>query len=134
MKKPRTSGAREVGAELPDVGFLCPGQGSQYAGMGRGLYAAEPAFRAAYDECVEILRAETGVDPRTVFFGDDAAALTQTGVTQPAIFCLEYSLARMWMSWGIVPTSLIGHSVGELVCAALAGVMSLADALGFVRE
>ncbi|HUQ04875.1 MAG TPA: amino acid adenylation domain-containing protein, partial [Kofleriaceae bacterium] len=132
--EPSRAGAREVGAELPDVGFLCPGQGSQYAGMGRGLYASEPAFRAAYDACMEVLRAETGVDPRTVFFGDDAAAMTQTGVTQPAIFSLEYAIARMWMSWGVTPTSLVGHSVGELVCAALADVMTLADALGFVSE
>ena len=131
---PARAGAREVGAELPEIAFLCPGQGSQYAGMGRGLYAAEPAFRAAYDECADILEGLTGVDPRPQFFGDDAAALVATSVTQPAIFALEYALARLWMSWGVTPTALIGHSVGELVCAALAEVVPLASAVGFVLE
>lgn len=132
--EPARAGTREVGAELPDVAFMCPGQGSQYAGMGRGLYESEPVFRAAWDECAAVLELATGVDPRPVLFGDDAAALVATSVTQPAVFALEYALARLWMSWGVVPTALIGHSVGELVCAALAEVMPLRDALGFVLE
>jgi amino acid adenylation domain-containing protein len=131
---PAKSGAREVGAELPALGLVCPGQGSQYARMGHGLYHSEPAFRAAYDECCAILEAHTGVDPRELFFADDPQALVPTSVTQPAIFVLEYALARMWMSWGIRPTALIGHSVGEWVCATLAEVMPLPDALGLVVE
>ncbi|HEY1811411.1 MAG TPA: amino acid adenylation domain-containing protein [Kofleriaceae bacterium] len=131
---PSRSGARELGAELPDLGLLCPGQGSQYARMGFGLYHSEPAFRAAYDECCAILQALTKTDPRDVFFSEDPSALTPTSQTQPAIFTLEYSLARMWMSWGVAPTALIGHSVGEWVCAALAEVMPLHDALGLVLE
>ncbi|HZJ69475.1 MAG TPA: acyltransferase domain-containing protein, partial [Planctomycetota bacterium] len=123
-----------MGAELPQLGFLCPGQGSQYPRMGHGLYQGEPAFRAAYDECCAILEAHTGIDPRELFFSEDPQALVPTSVTQPAIFALEYALARLWMSWGVAPTALIGHSVGEWVCAALAEVMSLPDALGLVVE
>src|SRR6185436_1431328 len=132
--EPSRAGSREVGAELPSLGFLCPGQGSQYARMGGGLYHSEPAFRAAYDECCTLIEAHTGSDPRAVFFSEDPQALVPTSVTQPAIFTLEYSLARMWMSWGVTPTALIGHSVGEWVCAALAEVMPLADALALVVE
>jgi amino acid adenylation domain-containing protein len=127
-------GGREVGAELPALGFLCPGQGSQYAQMGRGLYQAEPAFRAAYDACCEILTPLLGHDPRATFWSDDPQTLVATSVTQPAIFTLEYSLARLWMSWGVTPTALVGHSVGEFVCAALAEVMTLPDALALVVE
>ncbi len=127
-------GARELGAELPLLGFLCPGQGSHYAQMGRGLHETEPAFRAAYDECCAILTAVLGHDPRADFWSDDPQSLVATNVSQPAIFTLEYSLARLWMNWGITPTALIGHSVGEFVCAALADVMPLRDALGLVVE
>jgi amino acid adenylation domain-containing protein len=135
--EPARAGSRELGAQLPELAFLCPGQGSQYAQMGAGLYRTEPAFRAAYDDCLAILAAAgafDGADPRAVLFDEDPRALTPTSVTQPAIFALEYALARMWMSWGVTPTALIGHSVGEWVCAALAGVMPLADALGLVVE
>ncbi|MBP8807637.1 MAG: amino acid adenylation domain-containing protein [Kofleriaceae bacterium] len=131
---PSQAGARQVGAELPSLGFLCPGQGSQYARMGSGLYSAEPAFRAAYDDCLAILAGHFDGDPRDRLWTDDPAALSQTSLTQPAIFTLEYSLARLWMSWGVTPTVLVGHSVGEFVCAALAEVMSLPDALALVVE
>ena len=128
------TGSSEIGEHLPDVGFLCPGQGSQYAAMGRCLFAQEPAFRAAYEECCGHIEKITGDNPRELFLSDDPAALSQTSVTQPAIFCLEYSLARLWMSWGVRPSSLIGHSVGEFVCAALAEVMRLEDVIAIVVE
>ncbi|MGZ5968071.1 MAG: aminotransferase class III-fold pyridoxal phosphate-dependent enzyme, partial [Polyangiales bacterium] len=127
---PTRAGTREVGADLPDVAFLAPGQGSQYARMGHGLYESEPAFREAYDACCKIL----GGDFKERFFASEASSLTATSLTQPAIFTLEYSLARLWMSWGVKPTALIGHSVGEFVCAVIAGVMSLEDAIDLVRE
>ncbi|HEX3758844.1 MAG TPA: amino acid adenylation domain-containing protein, partial [Kofleriaceae bacterium] len=132
--EPGRTGSRELGAELPELGFLCPGQGAQYPRMGWGLYHGEPAFRAAYDECCAILDAQLGSDPRAVLFSEDPQALVPTSVTQPAIFALEYALARLWMSWGIAPAALIGHSVGEWVCATLAGVMALPDALALVVE
>ncbi|HEY0190807.1 MAG TPA: amino acid adenylation domain-containing protein [Kofleriaceae bacterium] len=132
--EPARAGHRELGAELPALGFLCPGQGAQYPRMGWGLYHAEPAFRAAFDACCAILEVHWGHDPRDLLFAEAPDALTPTSVLQPAIFVLEYALARLWMSWGVTPTALIGHSIGEWVCAALAEVMSLADAIGLVVE
>ncbi len=125
--------------------FAFPGQGSQYVAMGRALAREEPAFRAALSECVEILRGgregpggplalDLGpvLDPGP---GDVARAeslLVQTSYTQPAIFAVEYALARLWLSLGVRPDALVGHSVGEFVAACLAGVFSLEDALRLV--
>ncbi len=124
--------------DAPEVAFLCPGQGAQYPAMGRGLYAAEPVFREAYDACCALLASSMQIDATTadavrdLFFSDAPDVLVATQQTQPAVFALEYALARLWLSWGVEPGALIGHSVGEFVCATLAGVMSLADALALV--
>jgi acyl transferase domain-containing protein/acyl carrier protein len=123
--------------ERPIV-FMFPGQGSQYVGMGRQLYAVEPAFKAAFDRCAALLQAPLGADLRELVYppaGQEAAAavrLQQTGLTQPALFAVEYALAMLWMEWGIRPQAMIGHSVGEYVAACLAGVMSLEDAAKLV--
>src|SRR5690606_36766631 len=85
--------ARGRPAHAGDAVFLFPGQGSQYAGMGRALHAADPRFREAFVACAEGLRVELGFDLREVVFGDDADALRPTSVMQPAIFSIEYSLA-----------------------------------------
>ena len=119
----------------PQVALMFPGQGSQYAGMGAGLYRAETAYRQVVDECAEILRDETGSDIREVLLADDEAAeerLLQTDVAQPALFTVEYALARLWRSWGVVPSGTIGHSIGEYVAATLAQVFALPDALRVV--
>jgi acyl transferase domain-containing protein len=122
------------------VAFMFTGQGSQYVDMGRGLYEAEPIFRAELHKCSEILRGPLGLDLREVLYprgGDPEAAaelLKQTRLTQPALFVIEYALARLWMSWGLEPVAMIGHSVGEYVAAHLAGVFSLDDALALVAE
>ncbi|NCT68904.1 MAG: amino acid adenylation domain-containing protein [Rhodanobacteraceae bacterium] len=118
----------------PEVVFLFPGQGAQYAGMGRVLHAREPAFRASLDACAEILAGELGFDLRERLFADDADALRETALTQPATFALEYALAQAWLDLGLRPAALIGHSVGEFVAAVLAGVMSLEDGLRLVAR
>ena len=119
----------------PSVLFLFPGQGSQYPGMGSDLYRDEPVFRAAIDRCAMILEPLLGHDLRAVLYGGASPAadtLSQTLLAQPAIFSTSYALARLWMSWGIRPAAMLGHSVGEFVAACLAGVFSLEDALGIV--
>lgn len=118
-----------------DVVFMFPGQGATYPGMGRGLYASEPAFRAAVDECIEALAGELDFDLRERMFSDAPEALLPTSMMQPATFVIEYALAQLWMkSQGIVPTTMIGHSVGEFVAATLAGVFALPDALRLVAR
>jgi acyl transferase domain-containing protein len=117
------------------VAFLFPGQGAQYAGMAAGLYASDTVFRDAVDRCAELLRPHLGEDVRAHLFpaGDaPSGALDQTRVTQPALFTVEYALARRWMEWGVHPEALAGHSIGEYVAACLAGVFSLEDALAVV--
>ncbi len=120
--------------------FLFPGQGTQYPGMGQGLYENEPVFRRHIDDCAARLRPALGLDLRELMYpaATDreaaAARLRQTRVAQPAVFTLEYALARQWMSWGVTPSAMAGHSLGEYVAAALAGVFDLEDALALVAE
>ncbi len=124
--------ARSLGAAGVPWVWLFPGQGAQYAGMGRELYARDDAFKAAIDECMQALEGELEFDLRERMFEGSADALTATATTQPATFCLEYALARTWLARGAQPAALIGHSVGEFAAAVLAGVMSLADAARLV--
>ena len=120
------------------VVFLFPGQGSQYVNMARGIYEAEPVFREHVDRCAGLLAPHLGLDLRSIIYPGNEnpaaseEALRQTWITQPALFVIEYALAQLWMSWGIRPSAMIGHSLGEFVAAALAGVLSLEDALSAV--
>lgn len=141
------------------VAFLLPGLGDQYLDMGRGLYESEPEFARHVDHCSELLKPLLGVDLRKTMYPsprvrqqsemkseermnfrslvqrsrEEAAPALQeihrTLWAQPALFVIEYALAKLWMSWGIVPETMMGYSIGEYVAACLAGVISLEDSL-----
>ena len=120
-------------AGRPDkVAFLFTGQGAQYADMARLLDETEPTFRHTLDRCDEILRPVLDRPLRAVLFpgpGDDPTLIDETQYSQPALFAVEYALAELWRAWGIHPDAVLGHSLGELVAACVAGVFGLEDGL-----
>jgi acyl transferase domain-containing protein/pimeloyl-ACP methyl ester carboxylesterase/acyl carrier protein len=124
-------------SSLGGLAFLFAGQGAQVLGMGRGLCAAWPAFREPFDRCVALFDRELVDRPlREVMWAEpgseEATLLDETAFTQPALFALEYALAALWRSWGVEPNLVLGHSIGELVAACVAGVFSLEDAVRLV--
>jgi natural product biosynthesis luciferase-like monooxygenase protein/amino acid adenylation domain-containing protein len=124
-------------AQKRRVAFLFPGQGAQRVGMTCNLYQSEPVFRAEVDRCAELLLPALGGDLREVLYptasGDEAEQkLLSTAWAQPALFVVEWSLAQLWISWGIEPGALLGHSVGEYVAACVAGALDLKDALSLI--
>jgi acyl transferase domain-containing protein/D-arabinose 1-dehydrogenase-like Zn-dependent alcohol dehydrogenase len=134
---PRVLTGAPKAAARPVV-FLFPGQGAQYVGMARGLYDVEATFRADVDRLSDRLQTITGWDLRSVLYPADEqraaaeARLRETEVTQPALFVIELALARLWMRWGLRPSGMLGHSVGEYVAACIAGVFSEEDALALI--
>ncbi|HET7232356.1 MAG TPA: beta-ketoacyl synthase N-terminal-like domain-containing protein [Longimicrobium sp.] len=150
------AGVAEAGAR--SVVFLFPGLGDHHPNMARGLYDSEPTFRAEVDRCAEILLPLLGTDVREAIFTGDAPSdaapesagfdlrgmlartaptaegerLNRTALAQPAVFVVGYALAKLWMSWGIVPEATIGHSLGEYTAACISGILSLQDALTLV--
>ena len=123
-----------VGLRPPEVAFLFTGHGSQYAGMGRALYADDEVFREAIDQCGTLLAPLMAQPLTTVLFDEvmSESLLASMAFAQPAVFAVEYALAQMWQSWGVRPSVVAGHSVGEYVAAVVAGVMSLDDGIKLV--
>lgn len=120
------------------IAFMFPGQGSQHINMARDLYEQELVFQKEVDLCCELLLPQLGIDLRDLLFPKKEKAeevfqrINETRYAQPALFVIEYSLAKLWISWGVVPNSMIGHSIGEYTAACLAGVFSLDKALNLV--
>ncbi|WP_149141843.1 type I polyketide synthase [Gemmobacter caeruleus] len=125
--------------DAPEVVFMFPGGGAQYAGMARDLYDTEPEFRDWMDRGLAVLQPKLDYDIRALWLpepGDEAAAndrLKRPSVQLPLIMITEYALAKLYESWGISPAALIGHSMGENTAACLAGVMSFEDCIGLVH-
>ncbi|HEV2150062.1 MAG TPA: amino acid adenylation domain-containing protein [Longimicrobiaceae bacterium] len=160
LRETAARGSSGVRRTSRPVAFMFPGVGTHHVDMGRGLYDAEPVFRAAVDECCELLRPVLGSDLREVLYsaappggepggadgwdlrrlldreGGDAirpaSPLDETRFAQPAVLVTEYATARLWAAWGVRPRGLVGHSLGEYVAACVAGVLRLEDALRLV--
>ncbi|WFE55720.1 polyketide synthase [Micromonospora sp. WMMD712] len=125
-------GSRSVGRLVnaaPVSVFMFSGQGSQYAGMARGLYGVEPVFRSALDECAELV-SPLGVPLLDLLFGGRGGELVETRFAQVGIVAVQVGLVRLLESWGVRPGLVVGHSVGELSAGWAAGVFGLADVLG----
>jgi len=142
-KKIKTKSSSMPAQKNPLV-FLFSGQGSQCMGMGKQLYQQHAIYRDIFDQCADLFAPLIGHDIRQILFATaaptesqiekNAELLRQTQITQPALFAQEYALAKLWMSLGVVPDSLIGHSIGEYVAAALSGIFTLLDAIKLVAR
>ena len=122
----------------PEMVFMFPGGGAQYVGMGRDLYETEPVFQEWMDRGLGILQSKIDYDIRALWLAEGEAAteaekkLKQPSVQLALIMITEYALAQLYISWGVKPTALVGHSMGENTAACLAGVMSFEDCIGLV--
>ena len=135
-----SSATRMTELRQPEVIFMFPGQSSQYVNMGLHLYQHEEIFRQVVDTCAEYFMAHLNRDLRQILYPDSdrtaeaCALLKETWITQPALFTIEYGLYCLWKSWGVHPAAMIGHSVGEIVAATVAGVFLLEDACKIVAN
>ena len=120
-------------ASQNSIVFVAPGQGSQWLGMAGELFDRNPVFRKAFEQCDAAILAETGWSLIDRVIGVDAATyLTQIDVIQPALFAMSVALAAVWKSWGIVPSAVVGHSMGEVAAAHIAGILDLKDAVAVI--
>ena len=119
-----------------NIGFMFSGQGTQAHAMGMWLYGNSPAYRETFDQGCAIVQASTGVDVKGILLAEaaDDAQINQTSFVQPALFLLEYGLARHLMTRGVHPEFMIGHSIGEFAAAALAGIFTFEDAVRLVAR
>lgn len=123
-----------------DTVFMFTGQGSQYIKMTYDLYQNEPVFKFYIDECCSLLKSIIDIDLKEIIYPKEESReiaekkLNQTNITQPALFVIEYALAKLWMSFGLMPSAMIGHSIGEYVAACIADVFSLKDAINIVAK
>ncbi|KPA18699.1 thioester reductase [Candidatus Magnetomorum sp. HK-1] len=118
----------------PKIVFMFTGQGSQYPDMGRDLYESQPLFKQIMDKCDKLLRPEINISLVDLLYNSESSdvSIHEAQYTQPAIFCVEYALAMVWKSWGIKPSAVMGHSIGEYVAACVAGIFSLEDGIKFI--
>ena len=109
----------------PEVVFLFTGQGGQYLNMGRAFYESEPVFREVVDRCDELLKPHLARSLRSVLYPPpgETTPLDETEYTHVAMFAIQYGLAQLWRSWGVEPGMVLGHSVGEIVAATVAGMI-----------
>lgn len=114
--------------------FLFTGQGSQYPDMGKALYYQHPIFKHWIDQCQQFLEKDIDIPLTTLLFDSDETTLAQTQYTQPVLFAFEYALAQLWLSWGIKPDYILGHSVGEYVAACVSGVFNLEQGLKLIAN
>ncbi|WP_394155122.1 amino acid adenylation domain-containing protein [Loktanella salsilacus] len=129
--------AVKAAKDAPPVAFMFPGQGAQYPGMAKGLYADEPGFAKIIDTGSEALRPALDLDLADLLYRSDdpkaaARVLRDTAITQPALYLIEYATARLWQDRGVTPAAMIGHSVGEFAAATLAGVMTFEAGLSLI--
>lgn len=120
---------QSTGSDSERVVFLFPGQGAQHIGMSRGIYESEPVFAEHFDRCAAGFREELDIDLRAEVFDGTARNLERTDRTQPALFTVEYALAKLIESYGVRPAAMAGHSIGEYVAATVAGVFDLPTAV-----
>lgn len=120
--------------QAPAVVFLFAGQDAQHLGMAQGLYQDEPVFRRELDRCAALLRQHHGLDLQARLWGPRLPGEPAFATDPLPLFAVQYALARSWQALGVQPTAMLGYSLGEYVCACLAGVISLEDALGLAVD